>query len=56
MVFRFKCYNLPFFGWWDGNVDKYSVLIFFHVILYNIASIYAKLQTSGMVMTVISNQ
>ena len=29
MVFRFKCYNLPFFGWWDGNVDKYSVLIFF---------------------------
>ena len=34
MVFRFKCYNLPIFGWWDGNVDKYSVLIFFHVILY----------------------
>ena len=25
MVFHFKCYNLPFFGWWDGNVDKYSV-------------------------------
>ena len=24
MVIRFKCYNLPFFGWWDGNVDKYS--------------------------------
>ena len=29
MVFRFKCYNLPIFGWWDGNVDKYSVFIFF---------------------------
>ena len=29
MVFRFKFYNLPFFRWWDGNVDKYSVLIFF---------------------------
>ena len=28
MVFCFKCYNLPFSGWWDGNVDKYSVLIF----------------------------
>ena len=35
MVFRFKCYNLPFFGWRDGNVDKYSLfLFFFHVILY----------------------
>ena len=35
MVFRFKCYNLPIFGWCDGNVDKYSLfLFFFHVILY----------------------
>ena len=25
MVFHLKCYNLPFFGWWDGNVDKYSL-------------------------------
>ena len=24
MVFRFKCYILPFFGRSDGNVDKYS--------------------------------
>ncbi len=34
MVFRFKCYSLPFVGWWDGNVDKYSLFDFFHVILY----------------------
>ena len=54
MVFRFKCYNLPFFGWWDGNVDKYSVLIFFHVIL-SIVSICAKLQTSSASPSILIN-
>ena len=24
LVFYFKCYNLPFFGWRYGNVDNYS--------------------------------
>ena len=23
LVFYFKCYNLPFFGWRYGNVDNY---------------------------------
>ena len=57
MVFRFKCYNLPIFGWCDGNVDKYSVLIFFHVILYTlyIASICAKLQTSSASPSILIN-
>ena len=37
MVFRFKCYNLPIFGWCDGNDicgQILPVLIFFQVILY----------------------
>ena len=28
-VFYLKCYNLPFFGWRYGNVDNYSLLLFF---------------------------
>ena len=47
MVFRFKCYILPFFGRSDGNVDKYSVLIFFSCNLMYIISICAQLQTSS---------
>ena len=45
MVFRFKCYNLPFFGWWDSNVDKYSLFFFLSCNLIYIVSICAKLQT-----------
>ena len=57
MVFRFKCYNLPFFGWWDGNVDKYSLFkFFFRVILYIIiVSICAKLQTSSASPSILIN-
>ena len=55
MVFRFKCYNLPFFGWWDGNVDKYSVLIFFSCNLIYIVSICAKLQTSSASPSILIN-
>ena len=56
MVFRFKCYNLPFFGWWDGNVDKYSLfLFFFHVILSQLVSICAKLQTSSASASILIN-
>ena len=55
MVFRFKCYNLPFFGWRDGNVDKYSVLIFFSCNLIHIVSICAKLQTSSASPSILIN-
>ena len=55
MVFRFKCYNLPIVGWWDGNVDKYSVLIFFSCNLIYIASICAKLQTSSASPSILIN-
>ena len=34
MVFRFKCYNLPFFGWWDGNVDK--IILSFDFFSFNL--------------------
>ena len=47
MVFSFKCYKLPFFGWWDGNVDKYSVLIFFSCnLIYILVSICVQKQVS----------
>ena len=49
MVFRFKCYNLPFFGWRDGNVD--TVLIFFSCLIY----ICAKLQTSSASPSILIN-
>ena len=54
MVFRFKCYNLTFFGWWDGNnVDKYSLISFFSCNL--ILSICAKLQTSSASLSILIN-
>ena len=42
MVFRFKCYNLPFFGWWDGHVDKYSLSSFFSHVILRILSQYVQ--------------
>ena len=55
MIFHFKWYNLRFFGWWDGHVDKYSLSSFcFHVILY-IVSICAKLQTSSASPSILIN-
>ena len=35
LVFCFKCYNLPFFGWRYGNVNNYSVVL---IILYVVLS------------------
>ena len=42
MVFRFKCYNLPFFGWWDVRsmsddrviIKKYSRHFLIAVVLF----------------------
>ena len=44
LVFYFKCYNLPFFGWrYYGNVENVlTVLIFLHVIYKCILSQYVQ--------------
>ena len=55
VVFRFKCYNLPFFGCWDGNVDNTHCFDFFSCNQIYISSICARLQTSSASPSILIN-